>query len=73
MLNLNGHTKDYIIYNYEQKNLIKNEKNPRFMREINFFFSLSISPWENFATWLHLEVTQENTKRVNKNLLQTLN
>ena len=30
MLNLKSHTKDYIIYNYEQKQIIKNEKNPRF-------------------------------------------
>ena len=31
-----------------------------------FFWSLSISPWASFATWLHLDAPPENTEKINK-------
>ena len=31
-----------------------------------FFWSLSISPWASFATWLHLGAPPENTEKINK-------
>ena len=31
-----------------------------------FIWSLSISLWASFATWLHLEASPENTKKINK-------
>ena len=32
-----------------------------------FFWSLSISPWASFATWLHLDASPtENTEKINK-------
>ena len=31
-----------------------------------FFWSLPISPWASFATWLHLEAPPENTEKINK-------
>ena len=37
-----------------------------------FFWSLSISPWEGFATWLHLEAPPENTKKINKYRLSNI-
>ena len=40
MLNLNGHTEDYFIYNYEQRNQLKMSKIQYFMDKINFFFLL---------------------------------
>ena len=37
-----------------------------------FFWSLSISPWASFATWLHLEAPSENTEKINKYLLSNI-
>ena len=31
-----------------------------------FFWSLPISPWASFATWLHLDAPPENTEKINK-------
>ena len=31
-----------------------------------FFWSLPISPWPSFATWLHLEAHVENIEKINK-------
>ena len=31
-----------------------------------FFWSLPISPWASFATWLHLDAPSENTEKINK-------
>ena len=31
-----------------------------------FFWSLPMSPWASFATWLHLDAPPENTKKINK-------
>ena len=46
-----------------------------FMGKINLlFWSLSISPWASFATWLHLEAPLENTEKIKKGTsFQTLN
>ena len=35
------------------------------MKETYFFWSLSISPWASFATWLHLEAPLESTEKIN--------
>ena len=37
-----------------------------------FFWSLSISPWASFVTWLHLEALVENTKKINEYLLSNI-
>ena len=37
-----------------------------------FFWSLSISPWASFATWLHLEAPLAKTKKINKNRLSNI-
>ena len=37
-----------------------------------FFWSLPISPWVGFATWLHLEAPLENTKKINKYRLSNI-
>ena len=37
-----------------------------------FFWSLSISPWAGFATWLHLEAPLENTEKINKYRLSNI-
>ena len=37
-----------------------------------FFWSLPINPWASFATWLHLEASLENTKKINKYLLSNI-
>ena len=31
-----------------------------------FFWSLPISPWASFATWLHLDAPPKNTEKINK-------
>ena len=31
-----------------------------------FFWSLPISPWASFVTWLHLEAPPKNTEKINK-------
>ena len=31
-----------------------------------FFWSLFISPWTSFATWLHPEAPPENQEKINK-------
>ena len=31
-----------------------------------FFWSLPISPWASFDTWLHLEAPPKNTQKINK-------
>ena len=43
--NLNGHTKDYIIYNYEKKILIKMEKIQACISKINIFFCFCLSTY----------------------------
>ena len=64
MLNLSNHIDDYIIYNYEQKKVIKKKQMQDFMGEINIFFcSQVISPWVSFATCLNLEALQENIEK----------
>ena len=37
-----------------------------------FFWSLSISPWASFATWLHLDAPQENIEKINKYRLSNM-
>ena len=37
-----------------------------------FFWSLSISPWTSFATWLHLEAPPKNTEKINKDRLSNI-
>ena len=37
-----------------------------------FFWSLPISPWASFATWLHLEAPSENIEKVNKYRLSNI-
>ena len=37
-----------------------------------FFWSLPISPWAGFATWLHLEAPPENTEKINKYQLSNI-
>ena len=37
-----------------------------------FFWSLPISPWASFATWLHLEAPLENTEKINKYRLSNI-
>ena len=67
MLNLNGHTKDYFIYNYEQKKILKMNKIQDFMGKRNLFFLLMfISLWASFAKLLHLEAPPEHTEKINK-------
>ena len=67
MLKLNGHTEGYFILNNEQKNQLKMSKTQDFMGKRNlFFWSLPISPWASFATWLHLDAPMENTEKINK-------
>ena len=45
MLNLNDQIEDYIIYNYEQKNLLKRRKIQDYMGKINFLRDfLAINP-----------------------------
>ena len=73
MLILNCHIEDYIIYNYEAKKKLKMRKIQDFIGKIKlFFFSLLNRPWASFATWLHLEASQENTKIINKNCLSNI-
>ena len=36
------------------------------------FWSLPISPWASFATWLHLEAPPENTEKINKYQLSNI-
>ena len=44
-----------------------------FMSKRNLiFWSLPISPWASFATWLHLEAPLENTKKINKYWLSNI-
>ena len=44
-----------------------------FIDKINlFFWSLPISPWAGFATWLHLEAPPENTEKINKYRLSNI-
>ena len=31
-----------------------------------FFWSLPISPWASFATWLHLDAPPKNTEKISK-------
>ena len=43
------------------------------MDKINFFFwSLSISLWASFATWLHLEAPLENIEKIDKYRLSNI-
>ena len=73
MLNLNGHTKDYIIYNYEQKKYFEMRKIQDIMDKIHLiFWSLPISPWVCFATWLHLEFPPKNIEKINKYQLSNI-
>ena len=37
-----------------------------------FFWSLPISPWAGFATWLHLEAPLKNTEKINKYWLSNI-
>ena len=37
-----------------------------------FFWSLPISPWASFATWLHLEAPPRNIVKINKYLLSNI-
>ena len=42
-------------------------KTQDFMDKTNlFFWSLPISPWASFATWLHLDAPPKNTEKINK-------
>ena len=36
------------------------------------FWSLPMSPWASFATWLHLEAPPENTETINKYWLSNI-
>ena len=61
MLNLNGHIEDYIIYNYEQKRLFKNERNPRFYgwNKIIFLFSAH-QPMGKFC---HMAMSKSSSRK----------
>ena len=37
-----------------------------------FFWSLPISPWASFSTWLHLDAPLENTEKINKYWLSNI-
>ena len=37
-----------------------------------FFWSLPISPWASFATWLHLIAPSENAEKINKYWLSNI-
>ena len=37
-----------------------------------FFWSLPISPWASFATWLHLGAPPKNTEKINKYRLSNI-
>ena len=37
-----------------------------------FFWSLPISPWVGFATWLHLEAPPKNREKINKYRLSNI-
>ena len=37
-----------------------------------FFWSLPISPWASFATWLHIEAPPENIEKINKYQLSNI-
>ena len=54
-------------------NKLKMSKIQDFMDKRNlFFWSLAISPWASFATWLHLEAPPENTEKINKYWLSNI-
>ena len=36
------------------------------------FWTLPISPWARFATWLHLEAPPENREKINKHRLSNI-
>ena len=56
-----------------KKNQLKMSKIQDFISKRNlFFWSLSISSWASFATWLHLEALPENTKIINKYWLSNI-
>ena len=43
------------------------------MDKINlFFWSLPISPWASFATWLHLEAPPKNVEKISKYQLSNI-
>ena len=73
MLNLIHYTKNYFIWNHDQKIIIKMNKIQDFIGKRNlFFWSLPISPWASFATWLHLLAPPENTEKINKYWLSNI-
>ena len=37
-----------------------------------FFWSLLISPWASFATWLHLEAPPQNTEKISVHRLSNI-
>ena len=39
---------------------------------LNIYYSMLISPWSSFATWLHLEAPQENIGKINKNWVSNI-
>ena len=47
-------------------------KKQDFIGKRTYFWSLSISPWASFATWLHLEAPPENTEKINKYWLSNI-
>ena len=56
-----------------QKNQLKMSKIQDFMSKKNlFFWSLSISPWASFATWLHLKAPPKNTEKIKKYWLSNI-
>ena len=54
-------------------NKLKMNKIQDFMGKRNlFFWSLPISPWASFATWLHLEAPPKNIEKINKYRLSNI-
>ena len=52
---------------------LKIDKIQDFMDKGNlFFWSLPISPWAIFSTWLHLEAPLENIEKINKYRLSNI-
>ena len=54
-------------------NQLKMSKIQDFIGKRNlFFWSLPISPWASFATWLHLEAPPKNIEKINKYRLSNI-
>ena len=56
-----------------KKKILKMNKIQDFMDKRDlFFWSLPISPWASFATWLHLEAPPKHSEKINKYQLSNI-